>query len=40
MDEIRQLLSLVDGEHVSCERIKTLVLDYLRDARAKIADIR
>lgn len=40
MDEIRQLLSLVDGEQVSCERVKTIAEVHLRDIKAKIHDLR
>ena len=40
MVEIRQLLSVVDGEHVSCERVKHIADDHLRDIRSKIADLR
>ncbi len=40
MDEIRQLLSIVDGEQVSCERVKHIADDHLTDIRAKIADLR
>ena len=40
MDEIRQLLSLVDGEQVSCERVKHIADEHLRDVRSKIADLK
>lgn len=40
MLEVRQLLSLVDGEQVSCERVKTIAEEHLRDIRTKIADLR
>ena len=40
MEEIRDLLSLVDGEQVSCERVKSMAETHLRDIRAKIADLR
>ncbi len=40
LDEIRDLLSLVDGEQVSCERVKQIADDHLRDIRAKIVDLR
>jgi MerR family mercuric resistance operon transcriptional regulator len=40
MAEIRQLLSLVDRELVSCERVKTIADDRLQDVRSKIADLR
>jgi MerR family transcriptional regulator, mercuric resistance operon regulatory protein len=38
--EIRNLWSLVDGAQVSCERVKLIAEDHLRDIRAKIADLR
>jgi MerR family mercuric resistance operon transcriptional regulator len=40
MDEIRQLLSLVDGEQVSCQRVQHIADEHLRDVRAKIADLK
>lgn len=40
MDEIRQLLSLVDREQVSCERVKTIAEAHLTDIEAKIGDLR
>ena len=40
MDEIRQLLSLVDGHEVSCERVKRIADDHLADVKAKIADLK
>ena len=40
MSEIRQLLSLVDREQVSCEQVKTIALDHLQDVQSKIADLR
>ena len=40
MAEIRQLLSLVDGEQVSCERVKQIADQHLRDVRAKISDLK
>ena len=40
MDEVRQLLSLVDGEHVSCQRVKIIADAHLDDVRSKIADLR
>ena len=38
--EIRQLLSLVDGEQVSCERVKSIADDHLQDFRVKTADLK
>lgn len=40
MKEIRQLLSLVDREQVSCERVQTIADRHLGDIRSKIADLR
>ncbi len=40
MAEIRDLLSLVDGEQISCERVKTIADEHLEDIRAKISDLR
>lgn len=39
MGEIRQLLSIVDGEHVSCERVKNIALEHLQDIQSKIQDL-
>ena len=40
MEEIRQLLSLVDGDQVSCDRVQTIAEAHLDDIRSKIADLR
>ncbi|MCZ6853571.1 MAG: helix-turn-helix domain-containing protein [Gammaproteobacteria bacterium] len=40
MDVIRRLLSIVDGEQVSCERVKHIAEVHLHDIRAKITDLR
>ena len=40
MREIRQLLSLVDGDEVSCERVKDIADAHLNDIRDKIADLK
>lgn len=40
MNEIRQLLSLVDEEEVSCDRVKTIADRHLSDVRDKIADLK
>jgi MerR family mercuric resistance operon transcriptional regulator len=40
MMEIRELLSVVDGEQVSCERVKHLADTHLYDIRSKISDLR
>jgi MerR family mercuric resistance operon transcriptional regulator len=40
LDEIRGLLSLVDREQVSCERVKRIANVHLLDIRAKVADLK
>ena len=40
MADIRQLLSLVDGQEVTCERVKSIVTAHLSETRKKIADLR
>lgn len=40
MEEIRQLLSLVDQDQVSCERVKTIADTHLADIQTKISDLR
>lgn len=40
MAEIGQLLSLVDGDQVSCERVRDIADLHLLDIRSKIADLR
>jgi MerR family mercuric resistance operon transcriptional regulator len=40
LDEIRGLLSLVDREQVSCERVKHIANVHLLDIRAKVADLK
>lgn len=40
MDEIRQLLSLVDREQVSCERVRDIAEHHLEDIKAKITDLK
>lgn len=40
LDEIRELLSLVDGQLVSCERVKEISDNHLLDIAAKIADLK
>ena len=40
MLEIRKLLSVVDGEQVSCERVKHLAETHLQDSAQKISDLR
>ena len=40
MDEIRRLLSVVDGRQISCERVKQIAEVHLDDIRSKITDLR
>ena len=40
IDAIRELLSLVDGEQLSCERVKAIAESHLADIRAKLRDLR
>ena len=40
MQEIRELLSVVDGRQVSCERVKNLADTHLKDIRSKISALR
>ncbi len=40
MQEIRELLSVVDGRQGSCERVKKLADTHLKDIRSKISDLR
>jgi MerR family mercuric resistance operon transcriptional regulator len=40
MIEIRELLSLVDGEQVSCERVKLIADAHRQDVQEKIADLK
>jgi MerR family mercuric resistance operon transcriptional regulator len=40
LEEIRGLLSLVDGEQVSCDQVKRLADDHLLEIRSKISDLR
>ena len=40
LEEIRGLLSLVDGEQVSCKRVKNIADEHLMDVRAKISDLK
>jgi MerR family mercuric resistance operon transcriptional regulator len=40
MGEIRELLSLVDGRQISCERVKHIADTHLQDVRSKIADLK
>lgn len=40
LEEIRGLLSLVDGEQVSCEQVKRMADNHLADIKSKIADLK
>ena len=40
LEEIRGLLSLVDGEQVTCEQVKQIADDHLLEIRAKISDLK
>ncbi|USG61120.1 helix-turn-helix domain-containing protein [Sneathiella marina] len=40
IDEIRLLLTLVDGGNPSCSEVKSVTEDHLRDVRQKITDLR
>lgn len=39
LDEVRQLLTLVDGHEVSCERVKQIADMHLADVETKIEDL-
>ncbi len=40
MAEVRQLLSVVDGDVVSCEKVKGIAENHLHDIKTRIADLR
>lgn len=40
LDEIRGLLSLVDDQQVSCERVKSIADEHLRHIQTKISDLK
>lgn len=40
LEEIRGLLSLVDGEQVSCEQVKHIADNHLANIRTKIANLK
>ena len=40
MLEVRELLSLVDQDHVSCEKVQALTERHLSDIHSKINDLR
>ena len=39
LDEVRSLLTLVDGSDWSCAEVKAMTLDHLAGVRRKIADL-
>lgn len=40
MNEIRQLLTIVDGNLISCERVKTITDIHIKEIRSKITDLK
>jgi len=40
IEEVRGLLSLVDGERVTCAEVRETTLRHLEDVRARIAELR
>jgi MerR family mercuric resistance operon transcriptional regulator len=40
LEKIRELLSLVDGDQVSCKQVKHIAESHLVNIRAKIADLK
>jgi MerR family mercuric resistance operon transcriptional regulator len=40
MNEIRELLAIVDGEHVSCKQIKKATDTHIQDVRLKIKGLK
>lgn len=40
LEEIRGLLSLVDGGNYTCAEVKDMTVDHLRSVRSKIADLK
>jgi MerR family mercuric resistance operon transcriptional regulator len=40
LDEIRTLFRLVDGERYTCQEVKTVTEQHLRDVSKKISDLR
>ncbi len=40
LDDIRALISLVDGDNYTCAQVKALTEPHLDDVRAKIADLK
>ena len=40
MAEVRQLLSIIDGDQISCEQVKKITDTHLQDVRLKIKDLK
>ena len=40
LEDVRNLLSLVDGDDFTCDEVKTMTLEHAGDVRRKIADLR
>ena len=40
IEEVRELLSLVDGQRYTCDEVQALTLDHLADVKQKLADLR
>lgn len=40
LDEVRDLLQIVDGDHYTCAEVNALTLDHLADVRGKLADLK
>lgn len=40
IEEVRELLSLVDGKRYTCDEVQALTLDHLADVKKKLADLR
>ena len=40
LDELRRLLSLVDGHSCTCAEVHALTVEHLKDIRQKISDLR
>ena len=40
LDEVRSLLTLVDGSHWTCAEVRAMTLEHLADIRRKIADLK
>ena len=40
LNEVRGLLRLVEGEHYTCEEVRTITLNHLAQVKRKISDLR